>query len=180
LGQSLHLGTESISVTREEGGYVVTASGPNREERVYRTKHLITGMDHLSACRFLERLAPEVVALLKPIESVSLAVVNVGFDLEAFPTPPEGFGFLVPKTEKDVPILGALWSSSVFPHHAPTGCLGLRIFSGGVRSPEWVDLPEEILVEKSLSELSRFVEIKAPPKTVFVSRYRHAVPQMVP
>jgi oxygen-dependent protoporphyrinogen oxidase len=180
LGDSLHLSTEALSVQRAEGTYLVEASGPNGQPFEFQAKNLVFGMDLPSALRHLRSLSPEIVAELEPVESVGLAVVNLGFGPDAFSEPPQGFGFLVPATERGVNILGTLFASSVFPPQAPEGCHALRVFVGGVRSPEWLDLPEEELVDRSLLELSRFVEIKEAPRTVFVSRYKEAVPQFYP
>ena len=180
LGDGLHLSTEVTSLQRTDAGFLVEASGPGGESLEFRAKNLVIGMDLPSALGNLQPLVPEIAAELEPIESVGLAVVNLGFGPNAFAEPPEGFGFLVPATEKGVNILGTLFASSVFPPQAPEVCHALRVFVGGVRSPEWLDLPEEELVKRSLWELSRFVEVKEAPRTVFVSRYKEAVPQFYP
>jgi protoporphyrinogen/coproporphyrinogen III oxidase len=158
----------------------VEASGPNGEPSEFRAKKIVFGMDLPSALQHLRSLSPEVAAELEPVDSVGLGVVNLGFGPDAFAEPPEGFGFLVPATEKDVNILGTLFASSVFPPQAPEGCHALRVFVGGVRSPDWLDLPEEELVRRSILELSRFVEVREEPRTVYVSRYKEAVPQFYP
>lgn len=179
LGEKVFNETEVTGIEATEEGYVVLARRGG-EDLQFETQRLVLGLDLPAALLFLRRLAPEVALELEAIESVGLAVINLGFEQSAFPTPPEGFGFLVPATEEEVHILGTLWASNVFPSQAPEGCLVARIFVGGVRSPEWLDLPDEELLEKSLGELSRFVDIRKPPKTVFISRYRDAVPQMYP
>lgn len=143
-------------------------------------QRLVLATDLPAARQLLRPWAEDVAEELDPIQSVSLAVVNAGFNRSAFPEPPEGFGFLVPKSEKDVAVLGVLWASSVFPHQAPENGLSIRIFVGGVRSPEWIDLPESDLVARSLQELRRFIEVREDPVTLSVSRWPEAVPQMVP
>ena len=179
LGDNLYHSTEVLEIEPEGDRYRVRCERDG-QEIVFRANRLALGMDLPAALPFLRRIVPEVAAELNPIESVGLAVVNLGFEKSAFPTPPEGFGFLVPATEVGVHILGTLWASNVFPSHAPEGCLVARIFVGGVRSPEWIDLSDEELLEKALGELSQFVEIREAPKTVHLSRYRNAVPQMYP
>jgi oxygen-dependent protoporphyrinogen oxidase len=179
LGERVFLSTEVLEVDKAGEGYRVRCSH-NGQEIAFRTKLLALGMDLPAALPFLRSLAPEVAAELEPIESVGLAVVNLGFEKSAFPNPPEGFGFLVPATEEGVHILGTLWASNVFPSQAPEDCIIARVFVGGVRSPEWLDLSDAELREKALGELSQFVEIRGSPRTVYVSKYRDAVPQMYP
>jgi oxygen-dependent protoporphyrinogen oxidase len=180
LGEDLRVATRVESIHRAEQGFEVGTVTPDGTHRTLEAKNIVLGFDHPTAVRFLEGLALEVAEELAPIESVSLAVVNLGIAESSFQEIPEGFGFLVPKTETDVRILGTLWASSVFPHQAPPGGVAVRIFVGGVRSPEWVGLPDAELFERAFGELKRFVAINGDPETVYISRYENAVPQMVP
>lgn len=180
LGESLHLNTAVESIERTRGGYRLrVCSGAGMAEEI-STRKLILATDLPTARKLLCPWANAVAELLEPIESVSLAVVNAGFGPEALPEAPEGFGFLVPKVEKGVSILGVLFASSVFPHQAPEGCHSVRIFIGGTRSPEWVRLGDEELVERALAELGRFLPMKTKPRALAVSKWADSVPQMKP
>jgi protoporphyrinogen/coproporphyrinogen III oxidase len=180
LGESLALGQEVISISRTSDGYQIETWDADGKAHRLTSRYLILSTDLPATRALLRPWAPGLTELLDPIESVSLAVVNLGYGPQAFDTSPLGFGFLVPKPERDLHILGALWASSVFPHHAPNGCHSIRIFVGGVRSPQWAGLPEEELTELAIGELSRFITIREQPQSVFVSRWSEAVPQMVP
>lgn len=179
LGDRVHLGTTVQRIGRTEHGYEVEAVDANGRRNVYQARDLILGVDLPAALRLLSDLAPGVCRLLEPIESASLAVVNLGFSEDALPNPPVGFGFLVPEGEKDVGILGALWASSVFPHQAPPGCHAIRVFIGGCRQPDLVNFPEEELARHAVKELSRFIEVKDSPLLVQISRYPESIPQMI-
>ena len=48
---------------------------------------------------------------------------------------PDGFGFLVPRQE-GLRLLGALWTSTLFPERAPEGDVLMRVMIGGARDPE--------------------------------------------
>jgi len=179
LGEKIHLGTTVTGIEKKGEGYRIEATMVSGEEKVFIASGLVIGMDLKGALPFLENLAPEVAAKLKPIESASLAVANLGFDADAFSEPPVGFGFLVPEGESDVRILGALFASSVFPHQAPSGCHSLRVFIGGHRQPKLLDLSDEDLSHHAVSELSKFMEIKKSPLLVQVSRWPESIPQMI-
>jgi oxygen-dependent protoporphyrinogen oxidase len=179
LGDRVHVDTLAHRIEREGENYRVFVVSRSGEERVFVTPHLILGVDLSKAVPFLRQLAPPVAERLAPIESASLAVVNLGFDDDAFTEPPFGFGFLVPQGEKDVRILGSLYASSVFPHQAPEGCHALRVFIGGHRQPDLLELSDEGLSHHAISELSKMMEIKKSPLLVQVSRYPESIPQMI-
>jgi len=180
LGEKLLLGHEATSLSRTSDGYRIETSNSDGTHRLINTRNLVLSTDLPATRALLKPWAPDLTAILDPIQSVSLAVVNLGYGPKAFDTPPQGFGFLVSKPEKDIHILGALWASSVFPHQAPEGCHSIRVFVGGVRSPSWAGLPEQELTERAISELTRFITIHEEPRSVYVSRWPEAVPQMVP
>ncbi len=180
LGTDLALRHEVTSISRNNSGFLVEVRDPSGGRRLFTSRFLILSTDLPATLALLGPWAPDLVSILDPIQSVSLAVVNLGYGPEAFDIPPQGFGFLVPKPEKEISILGALWASSVFPHQAPEGCHSIRVFVGGVRSPSWANLPEQELTERAIAELSRFITIREKPRSVYVSRWLEAVPQMVP
>lgn len=179
LGDRVHLGTTVRKISRTPQGYEIEAVDETGDGKVFETRDLIVGVDLPAALRLLSDLAPEVCRLLALVESASLVVVNLGFSDEALPSPPVGFGFLVPEGEKEVGILGALWASSVFPHQAPPGCHAIRVFIGGCRQPDRVDLPDEDLARHAVTELARFIEVKDSPLLVQISRYPESIPQMI-
>ena len=180
LGDHLHLGTRVTKIEREGERYRVNTENETEGNRVFSTGNLILGLDLKSVLPFLEGLAPEIASKLSPIESASLAVINLGFENEAFEAPPKGFGFLVPEVERETRMLGCLYASSVFPHQAPEGCHALRVFVGGYRHPDLLSLSDEDLSHHAVSELSKYLSIKSPPLLVQVARYPESIPQMVP
>lgn len=179
LGRNLALGQQVTSISRSNGIYQVDTVEPDGTCHRITSQHLVLSTELPATLALLRPLAPDLVEILEPIQSVSLAVVNLGYGPEAFETPPNGFGFLVPKVEKDINILGTLFASSVFPHHAPEGCHSIRVFVGGVRSPSWTGLPVDELTRRVLEELSRFITIREEPRSVYVTQWPDAIPQMV-
>ncbi len=180
LGPDLLLGQEVISLSKTKEGYQVDVKDTVGSSRVFTSRYLVLSTGLPATRTLLRPWAPNLAGILDPIQSVSLAVVNLGYGPDAFEKPPEGFGFLVSKPEESVHILGALFASSVFPHHAPEGCHSIRVFVGGVRSPSWPGLPEEELTRRAIAELAGFISIREDPRSVYVSRWPEAVPQMVP
>ena len=66
---------------------------------------------------------------------ISKKTTFLGYRREQVAHPLDGFGALVPALERRS-ILGALFSSTLFPHRAPDGHVALTIFAGGMRQPE--------------------------------------------
>ncbi|MBK7189824.1 MAG: protoporphyrinogen oxidase [bacterium] len=97
---------------------------------------------------------------------------DVGHDLN-------GFGMLVPGRERKN-ILGALWSSSIFPGLAPEGRVMLRCMAGGAGNPGVMDLGDEALVELVLADLRGLFGLRGKPELVNIIRHQRAIAQYVP
>ena len=85
-------------------------------------------------------------------------------------------GFVVPTSEKNGIIAGS-FSSYKYPTRAPEKTTLLRVFVGGARAPETVDLPEDELVRRVGDEMKTLLEIKGEPILVDVARFPNAMPQ---
>ena len=57
---------------------------------------------------------PDVKNLLLSVPYVDVAVINIMFERKDL-IPDPGFGFLIPSTEKNVPILGVIYDTCSFP-----------------------------------------------------------------
>ena len=53
----------------------------------------------------------------------------------------------------------------------------LHVMAGGVRWPEAVDLPDDLLRKRLLGELDRVLGLRAEPELISVARWPKAVPQ---
>ena len=101
----------------------------------------------------LKGVLPALQSPLREIEYAPAAVVALGYPQGAINRPLDGFGFLVPSSEKR-DVLGVLWSSTLFPNRAPDGQILLRCIVGGAHRPELVDLDDDALTKTVSAELS--------------------------
>ncbi|MHA1910073.1 MAG: protoporphyrinogen oxidase [Candidatus Kariarchaeaceae archaeon] len=131
---------------------VVVATGVNAITKI----ELKNGMK-------IEEKAPE-------IEESLVTVVSLGFEEGSFDRKVEGYGFLIASKEERF-ILGTLYSSRLFKHHAPKGEVLLRCFVGGIRYPERATMEKEELVMKVKEELNHFLGLKKEPKRVIVQAH---------
>jgi protoporphyrinogen/coproporphyrinogen III oxidase len=91
----------------------------------------------------------------------------------------DGFGVLAPSGEKQS-ILGILFSSSIFSGRAPSGCVLLTVFQGGVRQPELcaADPAMEALARSQAWEAAgRWLDIRGEPSMAHHQLWNPAIPQ---
>jgi oxygen-dependent protoporphyrinogen oxidase len=140
---------------------VVTSLIPLQEEEAkgYRIRYRHQGIEQemsadavvlavpaYEAEKVLMEMEPAVCEFLTGIPYASLVVVGLGFSKAKAPGPLDGFGFLVPYREGS-PVLGSLWTSSIFPGRAPEDCVFTRNMVGGWRNGWAASLEEEELEE---------------------------------
>jgi oxygen-dependent protoporphyrinogen oxidase len=128
------------------------------------------------AAALLRDLDLEAANALRDIPAAGVAVVALAFRREAFRSKPDGYGFLVAPGE-DVPALGALFESNLFPGRAPEGYILTRVFLGGVDRPDLVVLPEAKLIGLACEALDRGLGLKGGPERTWVLRHESAIPQ---
>ena len=128
------------------------------------------------AAAIVAGLDASLAATLAAIPSAPLAVVALGFDRRTLDHPLDGFGFLVPRGEQ-LPLLGALWDSSIFPNRAPEGFALVRVMLGGARDPERVANADDRLVAAARDGLATTMGLRAAPVWTRVVRYPIGIPQ---
>ena len=127
----------------------------------------------------MEKLDPAVAAALRSIPYAGMAVVHVGYAESDMPAPLDGFGFLIPGSEKRA-ILGGLWASSIFAGRAPGGKVLITTMMGGAKDPGIRKRSEAELVATARAELRHTMGITAEPGYVKVLRWDNAIPQYLP
>jgi oxygen-dependent protoporphyrinogen oxidase len=116
---------------------------------------------------------------LSPLAEVyypSVASVVLGFRRAEVQHPLDGFGMLIPEKE-GFDILGALFSSSLFPHRAPQGEVLITCYLGGARAPRLPLNPPEELAEIALKNLATILGVRGRPTFQHVAVYPQAIPQ---
>ncbi|MEX0593875.1 MAG: protoporphyrinogen oxidase [Balneolaceae bacterium] len=104
-----------------------------------------------------------------------LSVLHTGFRTEDLDHPLDGFGFLVPESEKRT-ILGTLFSSTLFPNRAPDGHALLTTFIGGVRDRDRAAEPTDRLLDDVMGEFRELLGARADPVMVDHSFWPYAIP----
>ena len=128
------------------------------------------------AAKLIENLDANFSAQLKQIYYPPIAMVFSGVKKETFEKKLDGFGFLVPSSERRK-ILGTIWNSAVFENRAPDGYHLLTNFVGGARNAELFERSDEELYEIVYQELKDILGLREKPEFMHIKRWRKAIPQ---
>jgi oxygen-dependent protoporphyrinogen oxidase len=173
LGASLSLGVAATALSPAADGWrIETSAGPIASDRV------VVATSASAAATLLEPVDREASRALAEIPQPPLAVLHLAYPAASFPAPLEGFGHLVVPA-KDRRILGAVWSSCLFPGRAPEGQVLLTAFAGGARDPDAAGLSDGDLLEIAGRELAASLGTKPGglPRLLRVTRHARAIPQ---
>ena len=107
-----------------------------------------------------------------------VASLSLGFGINQFMHPLNGFGMLIPKIENRFS-LGALFPSSIFPERAPGGMVLLTAFIGGSQSPERALMDEDEMTDHVLKDLRDLLGLDGKPDYRRLSVYPQAIPQYI-
>jgi oxygen-dependent protoporphyrinogen oxidase len=113
---------------------------------------------------------------LATITHSGTAILSFAFDRVQIAHPLDGMGIVVPGVEKS-PILACSLSSQKYVHRAPEGRTLLRVFVGGARYPEMVEMPENELRPRVLGELAQLLGIDGQPIYSSLARWPRTMPQ---
>jgi oxygen-dependent protoporphyrinogen oxidase len=128
------------------------------------------------ASRLVDSFAPAAARALAAIPYPPLAVLHLSWPAAAFARTPDGFGqLIVPQAGRR--ILGALYTSSLFPDRAPEGQVLLTIFVGGARDPEGPSLSDSEITAIAVRDINATLGIRKDPRIVRLTRYLAALPQ---
>ena len=159
-------------IERRGGGWrVLGGLGPALE-----ADHVIVAAESYTASRLVRYVDPALATLLGEIPYASSATVTFGFRRAEVPHPLDGFGFVVPRTERRA-VLACTFSSVKYPGRAPEGHALLRCFMGGALNERMLESDDPALVAGARDELRQALGITAEPVLTRVARWTKAMPQ---
>lgn len=119
---------------------------------------------------------PIDVGFMREIHYPWLSILTLGFEASQVEHPLDGFGMLAPRCE-NLDILGALFTSTLFPNRAPAGHVTLACFVGGARRPDLALLDESERLDRTLGSLSSVLGVRGRPVFVEQTSWPRAIPQ---
>jgi len=115
-------------------------------------------------------------AMFDDIYHPPVSSLTLGFRREDVSHPLDGFGMLIPEVE-GFDILGALFTSTLFPMRAPQDHVTLTVFIGGVRQPQLAGKPQDELIEMALHDLKVTLGVSGKPVFSNHQFWPRAIPQ---
>jgi protoporphyrinogen/coproporphyrinogen III oxidase len=137
---------------------------------------VIIALPSHAAADLLESVDSKLAAELAAIQYAGCAVVSLGFARSQIGHALDGFGFVVPETERRRIIAGS-FASLKYPGRAPDHQVLIRVFIGGALQPEMLSLPDEELVRVAREELADLLNASGNPLVTDVARWPHSMPQ---
>ena len=162
----------SIPITeiqrREYGWLVNTAAGGSSFDAV------ILATPTPAAAALIRHSAPELAQELAEIRYSSSVTVGLVYDDTV--QLPEGFGFLVPRTENKR-MLACTFVHNKFPHRAPENRTLLRCFLGGSQDEAALTLSNDEILETVRRELDEILNLTAEPLAARVYKWPSSMAQ---
>lgn len=145
-------------------------------EEKYFARKLVLATPALEAGRLMKTLDKQLSDLLLKIPYSDMITLALGYEKESIKHKLDGFGFLVPRSEK-IRLLGALFLSSLYPFRAPPGKTLLKVYVGGAHDKPAINERENIVLSQVLEELSLILNIRKEPDFCKLVRIKNAIPQ---
>ena len=137
---------------------------------------LVLAVPAYAAAGLLEKIAPQLGALLGEIEYAAMCSVSSAYERAQVSHTLDGFGFMVPRRE-GLNIICTFWNSSLFKGRAPEGKVLMTSFAGRDSNEALAASSDEECARTIHAENARILGIRGEPAEKMVWRYPRALPQ---
>lgn len=159
------------TLERREKGFRIRVGGSWME-----TENVILACPAYEAGALLADVDPVLAGLLCAIPYSSSLTVAMGYDKAAFRHRLNGFGFLVPRTERNR-LIACTWVGTKFSNRVPESRVMLRCFLGGSDDPQILEEPDEAILGVVREELRRIMGVTEEPAFTRMSRWPRSMAQ---
>jgi oxygen-dependent protoporphyrinogen oxidase len=180
LNDSVSAGTRVISVELIEPAanapkYEIRIMHGGIEDKITAGAVVLATPAHI-ASQLIASVSAPLAASLSSIAYAPVTVVAAGYFTRQTTNPINGFGFLVPRSEK-LRTLGTVWNSALFPGRAPEGRIAITSFAGGATDAEIGEKPDSEIAAIVHAENAGILGITGPPVASAVWKHPKALPQ---
>jgi oxygen-dependent protoporphyrinogen oxidase len=174
LGDNVRLGAKVASLARSANYQVCVEYGERNE--MLEAAAVVVSTPAYAAAHIAAQVSSPLTHMLSGVAYAPVAVVACGYYDRQIAEKLDGFGFLVPRSEK-VRTLGTVWNSSLFEGRAPAGSVAITSFIGGATDPKIVDRSDDEIAAIVQDENARILQISGSPVASAVWKYAKALPQ---
>lgn len=172
-GHSIQTSTSAERIVYEQDKWTIYTSNG-----VIKAKGLAITTPAQPMANLLSEHFPTIGKSLQEIEYAPVAVVMQTFPIEAFSTPPRGFGALLSRSDQASGLLGILFSSHLYPNRCPQNVVMTRSILGGAIAPSLLE-QSDVDLEKVALQAHRDI-FQCPnlsPFQVHTVRWDKAIPR---
>ena len=146
--------------------------------RTVRAEAVALTVPAAAAATILQSAGLSAARRLADIRSPPVYSVTLAYPRDAFHTPLNGFGNLIPRS-MGIRTLGMIWSSCLFPYRAPESMHMVLAYIGGAQDEAIRDMTPEAVVQQVHADVRRvLLKEEAPaPRVLGVRLWPHAIPQ---
>ncbi len=173
---SIFLEKQVISLEQENREGVPFYSLKTDGDEILETDVVVLATPSFVSGDLLSGFDKPLMDLLHTIPYVSSAIIHLAYRASDIRHTLDGFGFVVPRTEKRN-IMASTWTSVKFANRAPDGNVLLRVFVGGAKNEAAMKLNDDEMVAMSREELKHIMGIEANPVFTRVYRWEKSMPQ---
>ena len=174
LGDSVRVGAKVASVGRSANYQVCVECGGRNE--MLEAAAVVVSTPAYIAGHIAAQISSPLMHTLSGVAYAPVAVVACGYYDRQIAEKLDGFGYLVPRSEK-VRTLGTVWNSSLFAGRAPAGSVAITSFIGGATYPRIVEHSDDEIAAIVQDETARILQISGSPVASAVWKYPKALPQ---
>ena len=141
-----------------------------------RAAAVVLAAPSYAASHIVRPLSEPLADMLSGVAYASVVVYCAGYYDKQAVLPPEGFGVLIPRSEKHR-TLGIVWNSSLFPERAPRGQFAMTSFLGGATDPDLFGQSNEEIAAITEKDSATILGITGSPIASSLWRHEKALPQ---
>src|SRR5579859_2869712 len=150
LGANAKTGARVEAVIRGDEDFQVRLTHEGRGEQM-NARAVVLATPAYVASHLAAPLSAKAGQALSGIAYAPVAVIAAGYHSRQTAAALDGFGVLIPRSEK-YRTLGIVWNSSLFPNRAPQGQFTITSFLGGATDPSVMDKSNEEIAAIAVEE----------------------------
>ncbi len=176
IKDSIKYNCEVSEIVKDNNGYKVVLKNSSFDMETFSGVLITSTAYKISEMKLSDGNERLDLSELKNIEYPPVASVVLGYKREDVKHPVNGFGVLIPRKE-GFRILGAIFSSSLFPRRAPSGYVTLTMYLGGAQNPEIALKSESELIKITDEDLKILLGANGKIAFAYTALNNKAIPQ---
>ena len=175
LGTNAKSGVRVDTVTKTDQGFEVQFTRNGHSEQ-FNAGAVVLATPAYVASRIAAPLSVKAAQTLSGIAYAPVVVVATGYHSHQSAAALDGFGVLIPRSEK-YRTLGIVWNSSLFPNRAPQGQMTITSILGGATDSAIIEKSDQEITAIAEHEHSRILKIQGLPIVSGIWKHPRALPQ---